>query len=485
MVRLGIRPRAPWRGPLLLRAQGLAETALIMAVVIGTRILLDLWFETGDAPTGFDDPQRQALAVWAVVLRWLCAGLFLVAGARVVLGVSMTDAAVVGALALAGIWVAPVLGAFVPGGGGLQLIAVAVAVAAAAAIAAHMCARTGPVRILLFALIGVLVIVVDDGWASAHAWLVDLAGFGVRGALLPGLSAPQRAIYGLVPLLFAAICLVNTVARGDDGFPRRAVAGFFGPALGGFVALGVTWGFMFAAQRAGYGLDVLHPPVVYAPVLAMLSLWLAALAAVLVARRHRRHAAAPTRIDCLAVFVLAAALGAPIGLPFLVLAGVIAALGLAVAWPMGAPRLPRWSPPLVAGLAAVSIYGAGYAVAPGVAIDAVLNNGFGLAGVFGIGASLAAIALLGADSEPARRWSDQIWILDLMAALGLVFYASGVTDMKVWAGLALSWAALALLALGATSAEPGPRLLFHALPFAWALAILALLGLLAHATSAL
>jgi hypothetical protein len=235
----------------------------------------------------------------------------------------------------------------------------------------------------------------------------------------------------------------------------------------------------------GYGLEILHPPVIYAPMLAILALWLAGVAAVLIARRHRHHADVPARVDCFAVLVLAALLGAPIGVSFLVLASMIAALGLAVAWPLGAARLPGWAALIVAGLAATAFTGVGYAVAPGVPVGAILDNGIALAGIFALGVSLAAIARLETGRSSGWRWSEQVWIGDLMAALGLVFYASGVDDAAVWVGLALVWAALALMAAGTVHGEPGQRLLVLALPLAWALAILAILGLLAGRITAI
>jgi hypothetical protein len=464
----------------LLRIRGLAEAALLLGAVIGVRVVLDLWLATPGSVIAYDDPWLQAVAVWAAMFRWLAAALLLVAGARWILGVSLCDGGAIAALALAGIWIGPVVVFLVPGVVPFYVVAIAVAVAACAVFAAWLCLRAGPFRIAAFAIAAALVVAVDATWEIGHAWLADFAGLAVRGALLPGMTPPERAVYGMVPLVVVAVCLVMLAGRNDEGCPRRALMQFFGPAFGGFAALGVAWGFLFASQQAGYGLDVLHPPVLYAPALALLALWLAGLAAVLVARRQRRFTDTTPAVDCVALLVLAALAGAPIGEHFLAFIALLAALGLFVAWSLGRPRLPVWTAPLLAGLAAVLLYAAGYAVAPGVPVMAVLANGLALAGMFGVGASLGVIALLEAGPSAGRRWSDQIWLFNLMAAFGIVFLASGVTDAMVWFGLIVSWAALALVALGLHAAEPGQRLMIHALPFAWALAILAILGLLAQ-----
>ena len=450
-----------------------------MAAVIGVRIVLDLWLQSSDAVIGYDDPHRQALAVAVPCFRWVPIGLLLVAGARVALGLSMFDASAAAALTLTGIWLGPLVAAFVPGTNAHGVVADAASMAFVAILVAIVCARASPGRVLLFALVGVLVDVIDQYWVVGHAWLADTAGLSVRGALMPGLQSAQRSIYGTMPLLIVAIGLVHVAARGDPAFPRRAMSTFFGPAAGGFAALGLAWGFVFAAHRAGFGLDVLHPPVVYAPVMAMVSLWLAMSSAALIARRHRRQTHPTSMLDCFALLILSALLGAPIGMPFLVLWGLIAALGLVVVWPLGAPRLPGYLVLPCAGLAGGLFYAAGYAVTPGVPIDAVLTKGIVLAGVIAAGASVGAIAQLD-DAPPAGwRWFEQIWTFNLMAALGVVFLASGASDIALWAGLALSWMVLALLRRGTPIAMPGQRLLVHALPLTWVLAILAVLSMMA------
>jgi len=456
---------------------------MVLGVVLGARVLIDLSLRGDAVVANYDDPWLQAIAALAAVMRWVPVALLLVAGARATLGLTITDAATAAAVALTGIWLGPVLAALVPASESWNAALVAAATAITAGFSAWLCARAGRGRLIGFALVAALVVTIDATWTIAHAWIADLIGMAVRGALLPGMSPPERAIYGMVPMLLIGICLVVAAGRNDGGFPRRALILFFGPAFGGFAALGVVWGFLFASQQAGYGLDVLHPPAVYAPVLALMSLWLFALSAVQVARRQRRYADAPAAIDCFALLVLGALLGAPVGGPFLLLAGLTAGLGLCAAWSLGRPRLPPWSGPPIAGIAAVLLYAVGFSVATGVQVESVLERGIAIAGVFAIGASLGAIALLGTGPAAERRLPDQIWTVNLMAAFAIVFAASGVRDPMVWVGLGLSWAALAILALGPRGSGSGQRLMLHALPFAWALAILAILGLLVQQIS--
>jgi len=456
---------------------------MVLGVVLGVRVLIDLWLIGEAVVPHYDDPWLQAMAAWAAAMRWVPAALLLVAGARATLGLALADCAAAAALALAAIWLGPVLDVVPPVFAYDDTVALACCVAVLAAVSGAICARASVLRIVGFAAVGALIIAVDAAWTTLHAWLADFFGMSVRGALLPGMNPPERAIYGVVPLLLIGVCLVVLAGRHDEGFPRRALVLFFGPAFGGFAALAVTWGFLFASQQAGYGLNVLHPPAVYAPVLALISLWLFALSAVLVARRQRRYADAPALVDCLALLLLGALLGAPIGGPFLALALLMAAFGLMVAWSLGRPRLPRWAGLPIAGASAVVLYAMGFTVATGVSVEMVLERGFAIAGVFGVGLSLAAIAQLGAGREPGRRLPEQIWLLNLMAAFAVVFAASGVHDPMVWVGVGLTWVALALLALGLQGVESGQRLMLHALPFAWGLAILAILGLLVQEVS--
>ena len=475
------RPRQPnpWRGPRLLHAQGLAEPVMMVAAVIGIRIVLDLWFVAGDLGDGYKDLWRQSLAVWSSAFRWVPAGLALTAAASRLLGLGMTDAAVVAALSLVGIWVAPLaygLAAAAP----VDVVVVScIAVALMGALAAAWCARASALKTSAYALLAAAIIAIDAAWPDLHAWLADSLGLAVRGALLPGLNPPQRASYGVAPLFLVALVALIGTGRRDPVFPHSAAARFFGWPAGAFAVLAVGWGFMVTAVDMGYGFGTLHPPVLYAPVLGLIALWLAATAAALIAQRHRRRAEAVGVTDCLALLVLAGLVAFPIGVGFLAAAGALALLALLVAWPLGAPRLPGWAVPLLGGLAGPALYGAGMAAVPGIADDQFLSRGVALGGMAAAGASVAVIGTRRGSNTSASRWSDQIWLADLMAALAIVFFASGVRDPMVWIGTALAWLALVIISvIPSTAREPGQRLLWHALPFACALFLLALLGLM-------
>ncbi len=469
----------PWRGPQLLHAQGFAEPVMMMAAVIGIRIVLDLWLVAGDLGDGYKDLWRQSLAVWSSAFRWVPAGLALTVAASRLLGLGMTDAAVIAALSLVGIWLAPLSYDFAVTTPVILTVVVCAAVALAGGFAAVWCARVSAARMVLYGLAAAAIIAIDAAWPEIHAWLADSLGLAVRGALLPGLNPPQRASYGVAPLFLLALVALIVAGRRDPTFPHDAAARFFGWPAGAFAMLAVAWGFMVTTVDMGYGFGTLHPPVLYAPVLGLIALWLVATAAALVAQRHRRRAEAVGSMECLALLVLAGLVAFPIGIGFLVAAGALALLALIAAWPFGAPRLPGWAVPLLGGLAGPALYGAGMAAVPGIADDQFLSRGIVLGGMAAAGASVAVVGTRRASNTSVRRWGDQIWLADLMAAMAIVFLASGVRDPTVWIGTALAWLALVIVSfIPSTSQEPGQRLLWHALPFACALMLLALLGLM-------
>ena len=452
---------------------------MMMAAVIGIRIVLDLWFVAGDLGDGYEDLWRQSLAVWSSAFRWVPAGLALTAAASRILGLGMTDAAVVAAVSLIGIWLAPLAYGSAAMAPATIVVITCAAVALMAALAALWCARTSALTTSVYALLAAAVVAIDATWPELHAWLADSLGLAVRGALLPGLNPPQRASYGVAPLFLLALIALIAAARRDPAFPQDVAARFFGWPAGAFAALAVGWGFMVTTIDMGYGFGTLHPPVLYAPVLGLIALWLVATAAALIAQRHRRRVVAIGGTDCLALVVLAGLVAFPIGVGFLAATAVLALLALVAAWPLGAPRLPGWAVPLLGGLAGIAFYGAGVAVVPGTEDDQVLMRGVALGGMAAAGASVAVIGTRRAATTNASRWGDQIWLADLMAALAIVFLASGVRDPMVWIGTALAWIALVIVSfIPSTAREPGQRLLWHALPFVCALMLLALLGLM-------
>lgn len=473
-----LRPN-PWRGPHLLHAHGLAEPVMMMAAVIGIRIVLDLWLVAGDLGDGYMDLWQQTLAVWSSALRWVPAGLALTAAASRFLGLSMTDAAVVAALSLVGIWLAPLAYGFAAATPDAVVLVSCIAVAVIGALAAMWCAHASAAQMLIYGMVAAVVVAIDAAWPELHAWLADSLGLAVRGALLPGLNPPQRASYGVVPLLLLGLIALIAAGRRDPTFPHDAAARFFGWPAGAFAVLALAWGFMVTTIDMGYGFGSLHPPVLYAPVLGLIALWLVATVAALVAQRHRRRAAAVGGNDCLALLVLAGLAALPIGIGFLAAAAVFALLALLAAWPLGAPRLPGWAVPLIGGLTGLALYGAGMAAVPGIADDQFVSRGVALGGMAAAGASVAVIGTRRASITSARRWGDQIWLADLMASLAIVYLASGVRDPMVWIGTALAWLALVIISvIPSTTREPGQRLLWHALPFACALSMLSLLGLM-------
>lgn len=452
---------------------------MMMAAVIGIRIVLDLWFVAGDLGDGYKDLWRQSLSVWSSAFRWVPAGLAMTAAASRFLGLSMTDAAVVAAVSLLGIWLAPLA----YGSAAMAPMAIVVitcaAVALMAALAAVWCARASALMVSVYALLAAVVVAIDAAWPEFHAWFADSLGLAVRGALLPGLNPPQRATYGVAPLFLLALIALIAAGRRDPAFPQDAAVRFFGWPAGAFAALAVAWGFLVTTIDMGYGFATLHPPVLYAPVLGLLAMWLVATFAALIAQRHRRRAVAVGGTDCLALLVLAGLVAFPIGAGFLAAIAVVALLALVAAWPLGAPRLQGWAVPVLGGLAGIALYGAGVAAVPGIEDDQVLMRGVVLGGMAAAGASVAVIGARRTTTTKAGRWGDQIWLADLMTAFAIVFLASGVRDPMVWIGTALAWVALVIVSfIPSTSHEPGQRLLWHALPFACALILLSLLGLM-------
>ena len=365
----------------------------------------------------------------------------------------------------------PVAGAIWPALSFDEMLAVAGIAVAVIAFAMALTQTRHPVQIAMFVLVAVLIALCGLRYLQFHAWLLDLGGVAVKGALIADRNEAHRTFLMHLPLL--VVVLVLWMAVGGESARRawRVVEREWPAAVLAFLGLAMVWGYVVAAQTQSLGLEawlpsLFLPPSIYGLLGVLLGLALIGLIGASICGRVRRRSGILAAGDLLAVAIIAALLAVGVSVAVLPALGVFGLILLVVIWPLGAPRPPMVLELVGGGLLALAAFWAGAMTLPDLNMDNFLSRRLLFVAVFGAGAAVAGLAHLVDEStgrRPAQterpRTMAAVWLANLGIALAIAIALIGVALEPLWIMTAAATFGLAAMAVFNGHQGRGDRLL--------------------------
>lgn len=451
--------------------ESVGEALLLGMCVVGLRILFDLWLPIQQVLPLYASPGVQALVLLGEALRWTVMGLAFGLVAHLFLKTDTRTGLALGAVVLLGLCSEPVAGAIWPNLTFDEMLAVAGLSVAAIAFCVALSHTRHPVQIALFVVASALIAIGGLRYEQFHAWLLDLGGVAVKGALIADRNEAHRSFLLHLPLL--AIVLSLWLIAGGESARRawRTLEREWPATVLVFVALAVVWGYVVAAQTQSRSLEawlpsLFLPPSIYGLLGVIMGLALIGLIGASICGRVRRRSSLLASGDMVAVAIMACLLAVGVSVSILPALGIFALILLIVIWPMGAPRPPMVLELIGGGLLALAAFWAGALTLPGLNIDNFVSRRLLLVTVFGAGAAIAGLAHLVDEStgrRPAQttqpRAMAAVWIGNLGIALAIAITLIGVAREPLWIMTAAATLGLASMAVFDQRQERGTRLL--------------------------
>lgn len=462
--------------------ESVGEALLLGMCVVGLRILFDLWLPVQQVLPLYASPGVQALVLLGEALRWTVMGLAFGLVAHLALDTETRAALALGAAVLLALCAEPVAGAIWPDLTFDEMLAVAGLSVAAMAFGVALSQTRHPVQIALFVGSAALIAVCGLRYEQFHAWLLDLGGVAVKGALIADRDQAHRTFLLHLPLL--AIVLILWLAAGGESARRawRTIEREWPATVLAFVAVAVVWGYVVAAQTQSLGLkawlpSLFLPPSIYGLLGVIMGLALIGLIGASICGRVRRRSSLLASGDMLAAAIIVCLLAVGVSVSILPALGMFALVLMIVIWPMGAPRPPMVLELIGGGMLALAAFWAGALALPGLSIDAFLSRRLLLVTVFGAGAAIAGLAHL-VDEFTGRRPAQTaqpramaaVWIVNLGIAIGLAIALIGVAPEALWLMTGAATLGLVLMAVLDRRQDRGNRLLI--MMFVWCAVIL-------------
>ncbi|MBT5432036.1 MAG: hypothetical protein HOK83_00055, partial [Rhodospirillaceae bacterium] len=439
--------------------KSVSEALLLVLCAVGARILLDLWLPREQVIPLFSAPADQALVLLGELLRWSVVVLVFGLAARLALRVEPSAALGIGAGVLLAFCLEPVLVLFRPD---LTLYQVVAGLALAAALVALALGwittrRLRPSLVFMLA-IGVLAAMALT-YMQRHAWLLDLAGMAVKGALIADRDEARRVfLLHLPPLIVISglwLILGGATARKLWYVVQRE---WPWPVFG-FVALGVIGGWMAAARAESLSLEawlpsLFLPPAVYGLFAVIMALALVGVLGASVQGHLRQRTSTIAVPDLAAMAVIVVVLSLAISPGVMAAVAAFAMVLLALIWPAGPARPPMVLELAGGGALAAAAFCAGALALPEFDVERFRGMAPLLAAVAGGGIALAGLARIVDESvgrRPAQtrrpRLVAAMWLVDFGTALAIVAALMGIGDPLLWAVIVLGGLGfLALLA---------------------------------------